>query len=112
MSGCLDARAWAERNFSEAQLGDPRRTRRLVSSAARIALQPEKSFTQCFDWNELRAFYRLCNQKEATPDPGGMGRAYLGAGPARQGGAFGMDPVVLLAQRGHRATAAAARLVL
>jgi transposase-like protein/transposase Tn5 family protein len=66
MSGCLDARAWAERNFSEAQLGDPRRTRRLVSSAARIALQPEKSFTQCFDWNELRAFYRLCNQKEAT----------------------------------------------
>jgi hypothetical protein len=66
MSGCLDARAWAERTFSEAKLGDARRTRRLVSSAARIALHPEKSFTQCFDWNELRAFYRLCDHQEAT----------------------------------------------
>jgi hypothetical protein len=64
---CLgDTRAWAERNFSEAKLGDPRRTLRLVHSAARIASHPEKSFTQCFDWNELRGFYRLCHQEEVT----------------------------------------------
>jgi len=38
----------------------------LVHSAAKIAAHPEKSFTQVFDWNELRAFYRLCDCEEAT----------------------------------------------
>jgi hypothetical protein len=58
--------AWAELNFASASLGDSRRTRRLVKSAARIAAHPEKSFTQIFDWNELRAFYLLCNQEQAN----------------------------------------------
>ena len=66
MECSVDARTWAEQTFSHAQLGDRRRTQRLVHSAARIALHPEKSFTQCFDWNELRGFYRLCNQSEVT----------------------------------------------
>src|SRR5262249_3715003 len=26
----------------------------------------EKPFTQVFDWNELRGFYRLCDQSQAT----------------------------------------------
>lgn len=58
--------AWAENTFGSADLGDRRRTRRLVESAARIAAHPEKSFTQVFDWNGLRGFYRLCDQEEAT----------------------------------------------
>lgn len=58
--------AWAELNFANADLGDRRRTRRLVESAARIAAHPEKSFTQVFDWNQLRGFYRLCDQEEAN----------------------------------------------
>lgn len=62
-----DAWAWAERNFATAQLGDRRRTRRLVESAARIAAHPEKSFPQIFDWNDLRGFYRLCDRRETTP---------------------------------------------
>lgn len=62
----LNARAWAEQNFASADLGDRRRTRRLVESAAKIAAHPEKPFTQVFDWNELRGFYRLCDQSEAT----------------------------------------------
>src|SRR5436190_17850547 len=61
-----DTQAWAEQTFGGADLGDGRRTRRLVQSAAKIAAQPEKAFTQVFDWNELRGFYRWCSQSEAT----------------------------------------------
>ena len=61
-----DIWAWAERNFATARLGDGRRTRRLVESAARIAAHPEKSFPQVFDWNGLRGFYRLCGRRETT----------------------------------------------
>jgi len=66
MDGIADCFSWAENNFADAQLGDARRTRRLVESAALIAQHPEKSFTQIFDWNELRGFYRLCDQEEAN----------------------------------------------
>src|SRR5450631_4606830 len=61
-----DPRGWAERNFAGCDLRDRRRTRRLVGSAAKIAAHPEKSFTQVFDWNELRGFYRLCDQSQAS----------------------------------------------
>ncbi len=60
------AHAWAEKTFRSAKLGDQRRTERLVNSAAKIAAHPEKSFTEIFNWNDLRGFYRLCDQKEAT----------------------------------------------
>lgn len=61
-----DPGQWAEATFGSADLGDPRRTRRLVAAAARIAAHPTKAFTQVFDWNELRGFYRLCHQAEAA----------------------------------------------
>lgn len=61
-----DPCAWAEQTFRNADLGDPRRTRRLVQSAARIAAHPQQAFTQVFDWNNLRGFYRLCAQPAAT----------------------------------------------
>jgi Transposase DNA-binding/Transposase Tn5 dimerisation domain len=61
-----DARDWAEHHFGAAELGDPRRARRLVDCAARIAGHPEKSFPQVFDWGQLRAFYNLCHQPKAT----------------------------------------------
>jgi len=61
-----DTALWAEQTFGTAALGDRRRTRRLVASAARIAAHPEKPFTQVFDWNELRGFYGLCHRPEAT----------------------------------------------
>jgi len=66
MDVILEPRAWAERQFATANLGDRRRTNRLVGSAAKIAAHPEKAFTQVFDWNELRGFYRLCDQSAAT----------------------------------------------
>jgi hypothetical protein len=61
-----DPQEWAEHTFGTAKLGRAGRAERLVHSPARIAAQPEKSFTQIFDWNELRAFYRLCDKAEAT----------------------------------------------
>jgi hypothetical protein len=61
-----DRRAWAEQTFGNTELGNISRTRRLIESANMIAAHPEKSFTQIFDWNQLRGFYRLCNRTEAT----------------------------------------------
>src|SRR5213592_2535232 len=65
---CLitDPRSWAVQTFASADLGDRRRTRRLVDAAAKIAAHPEKSFTQVFDWKELRGVCRMCDQTEAT----------------------------------------------
>lgn len=54
------------KNFGTVDLGDRRRTKRLVESAAKIAARPEKPFNQVFDWNELRGFYRVCHQETAT----------------------------------------------
>lgn len=66
MQDNASAEAWAEQQFARAPLGDRRRTRRLVESAAKIALHPEKTLPQIFDWNGLRAFYRLCDQETVT----------------------------------------------
>jgi hypothetical protein len=66
MQAVTDARPWAQQNFGSAVLGDRRRTRRLIDAAAAIAARPEPSFTQVFDWNDLRGFYRLCDRPEAT----------------------------------------------
>src|SRR5260370_27203045 len=60
------AQEWAEQNLGSANLRHRRRTRRLVQSAAAIAAWPEKSFNQVFHWNDLRAFYNLCDQETAT----------------------------------------------
>src|SRR5438105_1108570 len=58
--------AWAEQQFASVDLRHRRRTRRLVQAAAAIAARPEQPFNQVFDWNDLRAFYNLCDQQVAT----------------------------------------------
>src|SRR5215213_10253736 len=68
MDYLADVDEWARLNFGGPDLGDPRRTRRLVFSAARIATHPEKSFPQIFDWGGLRGFYRVCDSPRATTD--------------------------------------------
>ena len=67
MDYVADVDEWARLDFGGADLGDPRRTRRLVSSAARIAEHPQKSFPQVFDWDGLRGFYRMCDNAD-DPD--------------------------------------------
>jgi hypothetical protein len=85
-----DCQQWAQEHFGTAKLGDPRRTKRLVASAAAIAAHPEISFPSIFDWDELRGFYNLCGRKEATvpglqQPHGGLTRA-----------AMAREPVVLI----------------
>jgi hypothetical protein len=63
-----DPRTWAEANFAAAELGDRRRTRRLIDTAAQLAHQPEGSLPEHFSWNPLRAVYRLCHRPEVTHD--------------------------------------------
>src|SRR5262245_4281933 len=66
MDVLADTTLWAQQHFGAADLGDRRRTRRLVAAAAQIAAHPQKPFTQVFDWNGLRGFYGLCHRPEAT----------------------------------------------
>lgn len=66
MSLIAEPQEWAEHTFATAELGRGGRAARLVFSAGRIATQPEKSFTQIFNRNELRAFYRLCDKSTST----------------------------------------------
>lgn len=65
--GCLQPEVWAEENFGAAELGDKRRTRRLVKSAIRAAQLPGGSLPQMMqDPAALDGFYRLVNQEDVT----------------------------------------------
>jgi hypothetical protein len=62
-----DPAAWAVTQFSTAELGDRRRTRRLVRLATQIAADPSSSLPQqTGNWGDLKAAYRLCQRPEAT----------------------------------------------
>jgi hypothetical protein len=53
---------WAEEEFGQAELGDPRRTRRLVKIASARGMRPEASLPKCFQSEaELDAMYDLCD---------------------------------------------------
>ncbi len=56
-----DPLAWAQETFGDAQLGDPRRSRRLVCLAAQVAADPQGSLPREMggDWAALKAAYRL-----------------------------------------------------
>src|ERR1035438_2259678 len=51
---------WAQTEFELAQLGDQRRTKRLVKIAAGLAQSPGGTLPQAFpDWKELKGAYRF-----------------------------------------------------
>jgi hypothetical protein len=57
------------RELADAELGDPRRSRRLVKVAACMARAPERSLSAaCGGWNESVAAYRLLAAAQVTPD--------------------------------------------
>ena len=60
-SKLTDPQAWAQETFAAAQLGDPRRSRRLVCVAAQMAADPQGSLPREMggDWAALKAAYRL-----------------------------------------------------
>jgi hypothetical protein len=55
--------------FEGADLGDPRRSRRLVKVARRLAASPERSLSAaCGGWGETMAAYRLLAAPGVTPE--------------------------------------------
>ena len=63
----LDTQTWATTQFATADLGDQRRTKRLVILATQVAADPSGSFPQQTEsWNDLRAAYNLFDREEVT----------------------------------------------
>ena len=60
----LDAKEWAIETFGEVELGDPRRSDRVVQVAAAMAEDPAATLpTQMGDPSALHAAYRLLNNE-------------------------------------------------
>ena len=59
----LDAAGWAEQEFGACELGDPRRTRRLVKIVGDQAAQPSGSYSQAAGGSRyaLKGYYRFLN---------------------------------------------------
>lgn len=65
----LDSKTWARQQFADCDLGDKRRTKRLVKMAERIANNPAGSFPEEMEqWADLKAAYRLFDREEVTFD--------------------------------------------
>ena len=62
-----DINEWAKEQFEHCELGDPRRTARLIKVAGQAAEKPDAATTtQAELWGDLKATYRLFNRDEAT----------------------------------------------
>lgn len=63
----LSPQAWAQQQFSGCDLGDARRTRRLVKFAEQICSNPgQNTPMQTETWSDCKAAYRLISREEAT----------------------------------------------
>lgn len=63
MTTLLPPSQWAQEEFALAELGDPRRTQRLVKMATALAQNPGGTLPQAFpEWKELKAAYRFLSQ--------------------------------------------------
>lgn len=63
----LSSRTWAEEQFGTCELGDARRTRRLVTVAAQMAARPDESTPdQSESWADCQAAYRLFDSDDVT----------------------------------------------
>lgn len=63
-----DATDWAVAEFSGTPGLERRLQDRLVQTAAALAARPSGSLPQRFDWNELKAAYRLVDRAAGRPD--------------------------------------------
>lgn len=63
----MDAQAWAEANWSQADLGDARLNRRVIAMAAAMVSQPEASLPAQFpDRSDLEGAYRFLSAKRLS----------------------------------------------
>ena len=66
-STLLESQQWAQLEFSVADLGDGRRSKRLVQVASALAQCPSGTLPQAFpDWADLKGAYRLFSNKAVT----------------------------------------------
>lgn len=64
-----DAAQWSLRNFGGAELGDARRTARLLRLSAAIAAAPDMTIPkQTESWDATKAAYRLLSNHQVSPD--------------------------------------------
>ena len=67
MSSTWEISTWAERQFGNCELGDRRRTKRLVKLAAQAAAKPDASTPEQTErWTDCKAAYRLFDQEDVT----------------------------------------------
>lgn len=65
----MATKEWAEMTFGECELGDRRRTKRLVKLAEQVAARPDGSTPQQTEsWGDCKAAYRLFDQDDVTFD--------------------------------------------
>jgi len=63
----IDATEWAQQQFADCQLGDKRRTRRLVKMAEQVANNPSASFPEQMPvWGDVKGAYRFFAREEVT----------------------------------------------
>jgi hypothetical protein len=63
----LEIEPWAEQQFGACELGDTRRTKRIVKLAAQVAAKPDASTPQQTEhWADCKAAYRLFDRDEVT----------------------------------------------
>ena len=68
MHGLLDDTSWAVREFADAELGDPRRTQRVVELATALAQHPTASLPEaCGTGAMLKAAYRFFSNDAIEP---------------------------------------------
>ena len=69
MSDCLEATSWAVTEFADADLGDLRRTQRLVQLAHALAQRPGAALPEaCGSGAMLKAAYRFFTNDDIAPD--------------------------------------------
>ena len=69
MTITMDTQTWAEEQFAQCDLGDQRRTRRLVYLANQVLCNPSGTLPdQTENWGDLKAAYRLFDCEEVTFD--------------------------------------------
>ena len=67
MAVAMEISEWAQEQFGECELGDRRRTKRLVKLAAQAATMPDASTPkQTEGWGDCKAAYRLFAQPDVT----------------------------------------------
>lgn len=63
----LEPAVWSEKQFGTCELGDERRTRRLVRYAQQMAEKPDASTPkQTESWSDCKAVYRLFGRPEVN----------------------------------------------